>query len=191
MSATRRHLPPPTAWPGRAQAVQPALAFTAVRRPAGDSRASPGEELIALSDGLYQFRAQGSRVLSRPSGIYNFVRVQGETPSRTATMLSARAPHAALASGRPVLYAGTAGFDGGRLRWWSNYSGTYQPIADLHRQAALPGELFVPWQKMQLGGFGMQRGMLVDRRKAPDAKPDDERAAPAPRNPPETAANRR
>ena len=33
-------------------------------------------------------------------------------------------------------------------------------------QAALPRDRFVPWQKLQLGGQGMQRGMLSDQRRS-------------------------
>lgn len=155
-------------------------AFAAHQRPQGSRDASAGDELVGGADGRFQLR-HGNQVLSRPSGVYNFVRVQGATRNQTATMMSARAPHASLAAGRPVLYAGTAAFDGGTLQWWSNYSGTYQPQAEFHRQAALPDDKFVPWQRLQLGGVGLQRGMLSDHRgvglpargedKHPDPKP--------------------
>ena len=171
--APPRHAPPPNVWragtgPARSAgaSVQPARAFAAHQRPEISRKAAPGDELVALGDGRFQLRSQERHVLSKPSGSYNFVRVQGLTRNQGTTMLSAQAPHAALAAGRPVLYAGTATFRAGTLEWWSNYSGTYQPLAEFSRQAALPPDRFVPWQKLQLGGLGMQRGMLHDRRRA-------------------------
>lgn len=163
--APPKHQPPPIAWRSApAGTAQPMRAFAAHQRPAHSQRDNPaGDELVGGADGLFQLRHH-NQVLSRPSGVYNFVRVQGATRNQTATMLSARAPHASLAAGQPVLYAGTAAFDGGKLQWWSNYSGTYQPQAEFHRQAALPDDKFVPWQRLQLGGVGMQRGMLADHR---------------------------
>lgn len=139
-------------------------AFTPHQRPLANREAPTGDELVGGSNGLFQLRRHDNQVLTRPSGVYNFVRVQGATRNQTATMLSARAPHASLAAGQPVLYAGTAAFDGGQLQWWSNYSGTYQPQAEFHRQAALPNDKFVPWQRLQMGGIGLQRGMLTDHR---------------------------
>lgn len=189
----KTHVPPPPAWRGGAPrgapansqpsansqasanapasraVAQPMRAFTPhqnnvsanTRRPS-----TPGDELVAMSGGGFQLRGHERQVLSAPSGTYNFVRVQGLTRNQTATVLSAKAPHAALADGRPVLYAGTAAFESGKLQWWSNYSGTYQPQAELNRQAGLPSDKFVPWQKLQLGGLGMQRTMLSDHRGA-------------------------
>lgn len=138
--------------------------FAPHQRPQGQRFTQPGDELVGGADGSFQLRRHDNQVLSRPDGVYNFVRVQGMTRNQSATVMSARAPHASLADGRPVLYAGTAAFDGGKLQWWSNYSGTYQPQAEFHRQAALPDDKFVPWQRLQLGGVGLQRGMLSDHR---------------------------
>ncbi|MGQ9366389.1 hypothetical protein [Azospirillum sp. ST 5-10] len=183
----KRFAPPPPHWPGRppagaAQAkpgpgappahapaarpvAQPQATFGALRsgRP---ERARAGDELVRIQgdDFLLKTADRGLRV--KPNGTYNFVRVQGTTRNDAHTYVSARSGHAGLAGGKPVLYAGTARFDSGRLEWWSNYSGTYQPVAALNRQAQLPGELFVPWQKLQMGGIGMQRGMLTDQRAA-------------------------
>lgn len=144
--------------------AQPMRSFTPHQRPQGNRDAAVGDELVNSANGQFQLRRHDNQVLTRPSGVYNFVRVQGATRNQTATMLSARAPHASLAAGQPVLYAGTVAFDSGQLQWWSNYSGTYQPQAEFHRQAALPGDKFVPWQKLQMGGIGLQRGMLTDHR---------------------------
>ena len=165
--APPKHQPPPIAWrtqPAGAATAQPMRAFASHQRPQGQRQTPGGDELVGGNDGLFQLRGHDTQVLSRPSGVYNFVRVQGATRNQAATMLSARAPHASLAGGRPVLYAGTAAFDGGKLQWWSNYSGTYQPQAEFHRQAALPDDKFVPWQRLQMGGIGLQRGMLTDHR---------------------------
>lgn len=169
--APPKHPPPPVRWhtpPASAHAgaatAQPMRAFAAHQRPPGQRDGSTGDELVGGADGRFQLRRHSNHVLTQPSGVYNFVRVQGATRNQAATMLSARAPHASLAGGRPVLYAGTAAFDGGRLQWWSNYSGTYQPQAEFHHQAALPDDKFVPWQRLQLGGVGLQRGMLADHR---------------------------
>ena len=106
----------------------------------------------------------------KPDGLYNFVRTVGDRPSDKRTFLSARSGHASLANGHPVLYAGTVRFDGGRLDWWSNYSGTYQPMAAFRQQAELPEDRFVPWQRLQMGGVGLQRTMLSDRRAS--ARPE-------------------
>lgn len=99
-----------------------------------------------------------------PDGTYNFVRVQGRMPRDTHWRVSARLPHAQLAAGRPVLYAGTAAFARGRMEWWSNYSGTYQPVAAFRAQAGLPDDKFVPWERLQLGGHAQQRATFRDRR---------------------------
>lgn len=164
-------------------------AFAAHQRPQDNRETPSGDELVGGGNGLFQLRRHDNQVLTRPSGVYNFVRVQGATRNQTATVLSARAPHASLAGGQPVLYAGTAAFDGGQLQWWSNYSGTYQPQAEFHRQAALPDDKFVPWQRLQMGGIGLQRGMLTDHRGIDlpalrGDKPDRTEAAPQTRSGP-------
>lgn len=162
-------------------------AFGAHQRPQGPQprQGAAGDELVSLSGGAYGLRAHERPALSAPSGVYNFVRVQGMTRNQSTTMLSAQAPHAALANGRSVLYAGTAAFDGGKLQWWSNYSGTYQPLAEFNRQAGLPTDRFVPWQKLQLGGIGMQRGMLHDLRGSrSEPEPEKETRKPVVAIPP-------
>lgn len=186
MATPPRHAPPPIAWRSTPAGVaQPACTFAAHQRPQVPGRLPPGraapagDELVSAAAGHFQLRSPERNVLTSPSGVYNFVRVQGATRNQTSTVLSSRAPHAALAAGRPVLYAGTAAFESGELRWWSNYSGTYQPQAEFNRQAALPGDKFVPWQKLQLGGVGLQRGMLSDNRRAtaPQQTPSTPRPA--------------
>lgn len=169
--------PPPPAHAGRTSGVQPARSFEAnTKRHPAESRRLHVDELVSVAGGAFQARDPERHVLSRPSGVYNFVRVEGATRNQAATFISARAPHATLAAGRPVLYAGTAAFNAGTLAWWSNYSGTYQPNAEFNRQAALPTDKFVPWQKLQIGGVGLQRGMLSDHRAA--NRPQAETARP-------------
>lgn len=139
-------------------------------------------------------RSAERHTLSPPSGTFNFVRVRGDTPRNRPVLISAKLAHAQLAAGRPVIYAGTANFERGEMAWWSNYSGTYQPIAAFRAQAGLPEDKFVPWQKLQMGGTAMQRGTFTERRAAaPAARPERPAAArsdgPAPRTgTPEKAA---
>ena len=78
-------------------------------------------------------------------------------------------------------------FERGEMAWWSNYSGTYQPIAAFRAQAGLPEDKFVPWQKLQLGGVAMQRGTFTERPAVPAAKPAPA-SAPIPAAPAARAA---
>jgi hypothetical protein len=128
------------------------------------------EELVPRPGGAFHVRSAQRQTFSPPTGTFNFVRVQGELPRARPLLVSAQLPHAQLAQGRPVVYAGTARFDRGQMEWWSNYSGTYQPIAAFRAQAGLPEEKFVPWQKLQMGGVAMQRGTFTERRTAIPAK---------------------
>ena len=180
----RRAIPPPRppAPPAR-HAAQPAAAtvqraeaaalFTPHGRglrPLPPPRAV-AEELVPAPGGGFQVRSAQRHTLSPPSGTFNFVRVHGETPRVRPVLVSSRLAHAQLAGGRPVLYAGTARFERGEMAWWSNYSGTYQPIAAFRAQAGLPEDKFVPWQKLQLGGVAMQRGTFTERPAVPAARP--------------------
>lgn len=190
----KRFAPPPPHWPGRqpgpqpvqqtpvrhetgqGQTVQRQATFNALRTGRAE-RASTGDELLRIQGDSFLLNTRERNLRVMPDGTYNFVRVQGETRNGAKTFVSANSGHAGLAAGRPVLYAGTVRFDSGRLDWWSNYSGTYQPIAAFRQQAQLPNDHFIPWQKLQMGGVGLQRGMLSDQRTATvPAKP--ERAAP-------------
>jgi len=180
----KRFAPPPTRWPasgaasGGGATVQRMATFTPLR--AGKSeRASAGDELVRSQGDEFLLSSAERNLRTRPNGTYNFVRVQGNTRNDQHTYVSARSGHAGLAAGRPVLYAGTMRFDGGKLDWWSNYSGTYQPMAAFRQQAQLPDERFIPWQKLQMGGVGLQRGMFSDQRAsvAPE-KPQATRLQP-------------
>jgi len=169
--------------------AQPMKTFDAIRTAHhGGQRVSAGDELVSAGHDIFQLRQPDRGVMVRPNGTYNFVRVAGQTRAQSQTLVSSKAGHAAIAGGRPVLYAGTVRFDNGALDWWSNYSGTYQPIAAFRGQANLPEDRFTPWQRLQMGGVGMQRNTFRDQRrtlepekpKAPEpAKP----AAPAPVKP--------
>lgn len=164
----------------RADAVQPMTTFAA-RRVGKSERASAGDELVRSQGDDFLLNSAERSVRTRPNGTYNFVRIQGDTRNDQRTFVSARSGHAGLAAGRPVLYAGTIRFDGGKLDWWSNYSGTYQPMAAFRQQAQLPDDRFVPWQQLQMGGVGLQRGMFQDRRDstAPQKPNKAERPAAA------------
>jgi hypothetical protein len=68
-----------------------------------------------------------------PNARFTFVKLtSGET------LMHQRFRHPVLAEGHPVLYAGEAYFDNGRLQWWSNGSGNYRPDPDHAAQAGLP-----------------------------------------------------
>jgi hypothetical protein len=175
----RGFAPPPPHWPGRGpatpagaaparaggQAVQAFRTFGALRAEKAE-RTRPGNELLPAHDGQFHMRTADRGLRVKPNGTYNFVRVHGETRNQAHTFVSSEASHARLAEGRGVLYAGTIRFDNGSIDWWSNYSGTYQPIAAFRQQAQLPDDRFVPWQRLQMGGNAMQRNTFSDRRSA-------------------------
>lgn len=176
----RSFAPPPPHWPGRGpaaparpggaqtgggQAVQPMRTFGALRAEKVE-RTRPGNELLPAHDGQFHMRTPDRGLRVKPNGTYNFVRVHGATRNQAHTIVSSDASHARLAEGRAVLYAGTIRFDNGSIDWWSNYSGTYQPIAAFRQQAQLPDDRFVPWQRLQMGGNSMQRNTFSDRRSA-------------------------
>jgi hypothetical protein len=72
-----------------------------------------------------------------PNARFTFVKLtSGET------LMHQRFRHPVLAEGHPVLYAGEAYFDNGRLQWWSNGSGNYRPDPDHAAQAGLPVDQF-------------------------------------------------
>lgn len=81
-----------------------------------------------------------------PNSRYVFVTmVNGET------LMHPRFRHPAMAEGKPVLYAGEASFNNGRLEWWSNGSGNYRPDAGHAAQASLPMEQFYPYEDILKG----------------------------------------
>jgi len=171
--------PPPTRSAGVSAQRSTAVTFAATKKVAG-RRAGEASELVSQPDGSFRLRSLERGTMAPPSGVFNFVRVHGRTRNDAHLYASSQLPHAMLAQGKPVIYAGTAKLDSGRLEWWSNYSGTYQPIAELRGQAKLPVDKFMPWQKLQMGGVSMQRGTFTDRtaKAAPEAR-RVERAAEA------------
>jgi hypothetical protein len=67
------------------------------------------------------------------------------------TLLHQRYRHPVLSQGKPVLYAGEANFNNGRLEWWSNGSGNYRPDAAHAAQAGLPMDQFYPFDEVLKG----------------------------------------
>lgn len=174
MTAWRHHAPPPPRptrpdWPRRqppatVQRASAEVTFAAhTRRPLTTSTIL-ADELVSSPGGGFQTRSPQRHTLSPPTGPFNFVRIHGDAPRSRPLLVSPKLAHAQLAGGRPVVYAGTVNFDRGQMNWWSNYSGTYQPIAAFRAQADLPEDKFVPWQKLQMGGIAMQRGTFTERR---------------------------
>jgi len=94
----------------------------------------------------YRLRKAESHGVYVPNQLYNFVRT-----NEGATLLHNRYRHPSIAEGRQVLYAGEAFFNNGRLEWWSNGSGHYQPDADAAAQAALPLDNFYTYQQVIKG----------------------------------------
>jgi len=91
-------------------------------------------------------RRGGDHGLLVPNTKYIFVRTMtGEM------VMHQRYRHPVLAAGKPVLYAGEAYFNNGRLDWWSNGSGNYRPDADHAEQSNLPMERFFPFEDVLKG----------------------------------------
>jgi hypothetical protein len=81
-----------------------------------------------------------------PNAKYVFVRMgTGET------LLHSIYRHPVLAEGKPVIYAGEASFDNGKLSWWSNGSGNYRPDPDHAEQAGLPMDRFFTFEAVLEG----------------------------------------
>ena len=92
---------------------------------------------------LHQVHSHGVNV---PNQQYNFVRTrEGEM------LLHNRYRHPSIAEGKQVLYAGEISFNNGKLSWWSNGSGHYQPSADDAAQASLPMDRFYSYQQIIKG----------------------------------------
>ena len=100
----------------------------------------------------YRLRKTDSHGVYVPNQQYNFVRT-GEG----AMLLHNRYRHPSIAEGRQVLYAGEVFFNNGKLEWWSNGSGHYQPDADDAAQAALPLSNFFTYQQIIKGEHKRKR----------------------------------
>lgn len=97
------------------------------------------EQIFSLSSFADNYRMRRGKEHGQyvPNAKFTFVKLtSGET------LLHQRFRHPVLAEGRPVLYAGEANFNNGRLEWWSNGSGNYRPDADHAAQAGLPTDQF-------------------------------------------------
>ncbi|HEU4432071.1 MAG TPA: hypothetical protein VFR51_01660, partial [Pyrinomonadaceae bacterium] len=85
----------------------------------------------------YRLHRVNSHGVNVPNQQYNFVRTrEGDM------LLHNRYRHPSIAEGKQVLYAGEVFFNNGKLEWWSNGSGHYQPGADDAGQASLPMDRF-------------------------------------------------
>ena len=94
----------------------------------------------------YRLHRVNSHGVNVPNQQYNFVRTrEGEM------LLHNRYRHPSIAEGKQVLYAGEVFFNNGRLQWWSNGSGHYQPGADDAGQANLPMDRFFSYQQIIKG----------------------------------------
>lgn len=94
----------------------------------------------------YRLHRVNSHAVNVPNQKYNFVRTR-----EGSTLLHNRYRHPSLAEGQQVLYAGEVFFNNGKLEWWSNGSGHYQPDADGAEQANLPLDYFYSYQQILKG----------------------------------------
>jgi len=98
---------------------------------------------------LHRLNSHGAYI---PNLKYNFVRTrEGEI------LMHNRYRHPSLAEGQQVLYAGEIYFDNGKLEWWSNASGHYQPDEEDARQANLPMDRFFTYQQIIKGDHPQKR----------------------------------
>lgn len=101
----------------------------------------------------YRLHRVNSHGVNVPNQQYNFVRTrEGEM------LLHNRYRHPSIAEGKQVLYAGEISFNNGRLQWWSNGSGHYQPSADDAQQANLPMDQFYSYQQIIKGEHLRKKG---------------------------------
>lgn len=122
--------------------------------PGANTPADP-ENVFHLREVAGGYRAQQghSSRWTVPNLKYNFV-----TTLEGDLVMHHRYRHPPLAGGRPVLYAGEAEFNNGKLSWWSNASGHYRPDGEDAGQAGLPMDGFYPYDQVLRG---------VHKRKAP------------------------
>jgi hypothetical protein len=100
----------------------------------------------SFDDNFYRMRRGGDHGQLVPNTKYIFVRtMEGDT------VMHPRYRHPVLAQGKPVLYAGEAYFNNGKLDWWSNGSGNYRPDVDHAEQAHLPMERFYTYEDVLRG----------------------------------------
>jgi hypothetical protein len=115
------------------------------------------EQVFRLSSfaGNYRMRRGKEHGQYVPNARFTFVRMMsGET------LMHQRFRHPALAEGRPVLYAGEASFNNGKLDWWSNGSGNYRPDPDHAAQAGLPMGQFFTYEQILKGVHREAKGRV-------------------------------
>lgn len=106
------------------------------------------DQVFHVREFFDQFRMTRGREHGQyvPNSKYIFVRSSGGD-----LMMHPQYRHPAIASGKPVLYAGEAYFNNGRLEWWSNGSGNYRPDSGHAEQAGLPIESFYTYEDILKG----------------------------------------
>lgn len=127
--------------------VVQAVKFFPNLHPGAVESINPGNvfRLNSFSD-QYRLHRVNTHSVNVPNQQYNFVRTrQGEM------LLHNRYRHPSIAEGKQVLYAGEIFFNNGKLQWWSNGSGHYQPSADDAQQANLPMDYFYSYQQIIKG----------------------------------------
>jgi hypothetical protein len=133
--------------------VVQAMKFFPNLHPGAVESVSPGSvfRLNNFAD-QYRLHRQGTHGVNVPNQQYNFVRTrEGEM------LLHNRYRHPSIAEGKQVLYAGEVFFNNGRLEWWSNGSGHYQPGAEDAEQARLPMDRFYSYQQIIKGEHRRQK----------------------------------
>ena len=101
----------------------------------------------------YRLHRVNSHGVNVPNQQYNFVRTR-----EGQMLLHNRYRHPSIAEGKQVLYAGEVFFNNGKLEWWSNGSGHYQPGADDAGQASLPLDRFYSYQQIIKGEHTRKKG---------------------------------
>jgi hypothetical protein len=134
---------------------------------AAAAKADPNEFLRlqrGFDESYYRMRRGGDHGQLVPNTKYIFVRtMDGET------VMHPRYRHPVLAQGKPVLYAGEAYFNNGKLDWWSNGSGNYRPDSEHAEQASLPMERFFTYEQVLKGAH--QARTRSPKPRNPDATP--------------------
>ena len=117
--------------------------------PAAALKVDPAEFMHlegSFDQSYYRMRRGSDHGALVPNTKFIFVRtMDGDT------VMHQRYRHPVLAQGKPVMYAGEAYFNNGKLDWWSNGSGNYRPDADHAEQASLPMERFFTYEQVLKG----------------------------------------
>jgi hypothetical protein len=148
-AARELHTPRPyTVVQARMQHGQPKI-YPNLNPAAAALKVDPGEFMkldSSFDQNYFRMRRGSDHGVLVPNSKYIFVQtMDGET------VMHQRYRHPVLAQGKPVLYAGEAYFNNGRLDWWSNGSGNYRPDSDHAEQAGLPMEKFFTYEQVLKG----------------------------------------